>query len=162
MALDWKMMIWSVVNFLALFLLLRRFLWKPVLEILEQREKEVAASLAAAENARGEAVHMKADYERRLAEAQRQAEERVARVIREAEELGAELRSRAEAEAKALLERAQQEIRVEKERALTELRDQVAELAVAVASKVLERSVTSEDNERLARRVLAEVGEARW
>ncbi len=161
MGIDVKMMAWSVVNFLVLFLLLRRFLWKPVLAILEQREREVAASLEAAENAREEAVRIKADYERRLAEAHRQAEERVARAIRKAEELGAELRARAEQETQALLERAQQEIEREKERALAELREQVADLALDVASKVLERSVTTEDNRRLARAVLARAGDAR-
>lgn len=160
MNLDPKMMLWSVINFLILLVLLRRFLWKPILGILESRERAVASSLEGAENAREEAVRMKEDYERRLGEAQKRAEDLVARAARKAEDMGNELRAKAEAEAAAILDRAQQEIQREKEQALAELRDQVADLAVMVAGKVLERSVKDEDNERLARRLVAGLGEA--
>lgn len=161
MEINLGMFAWSLINFAVLYFLLRRFLWKPVQAMLESREKEVAASLEGAENAREEAVRMKAEYERRFAEAQKRAEEMVARATRKAEELGQELRVKAEAEAQGLLERAQKEIQREKEQAMAELRDQVADLALAVAGKVLERSVSDADNERLVRKVLAEVGEVR-
>lgn len=155
------MMIWSFINFMVLFFVLKRYLWKPVLSMLEAREKEISAQLEQAENAREDAVKVKADYERRLAEAQRRAEEIVARATRKAEDLSNELKEKAQAEAAAILERAQESIRREKEQALAELRDQVADLALEVASKVLERSLTDADHERLARKFLAEVGEVR-
>ncbi len=155
------MMIWSIINFLVLFFLLKRFLWKPVLSIIEAREKEIAAQLEQAENAREDAVKVKEDYERRLAEAQRRAEEIIARATRKAEDLANEIKEKAQAEAAEILERAEETIRREKEEALAELRDQVADLALEVASKVLGRAVTDADHERLARQFLAEVGEVR-
>ncbi len=154
LALNPEMMLWSAINFLVLFLLLRRYLWRPVLDLLAAREREITSQFEQAENAREEAVRMKEEYERRLAEAQRRAEEMVAKAGRRAEEMSNELRARAQAEAAALLERAEETIRREKEQALAELREQVADLALEVASRVLERSVTDADHERLARQFL--------
>lgn len=161
MNIDLNMMIWSVINFLVLFFLLKRFLWKPVLSIIEAREKEISAQLEQAENAREDAVKVKEDYERRLAEAQRRAEEIIARATRKAEDLANEIKEKAQAEAAGILERAEETIRREKEEALAELRDQVADLALEVASKVLGRTINDADHERLARQFLAEVGEVR-
>lgn len=160
-SIDINQLVWSIINFAALFLLMRKFFWKSILGIMADREQEVASNLEQAENAREEAVKMKDDYERRLAEAQRRAEEIIGRATRKAEELSAEVKDKAQAEAAAILERAQEAIEREREQAMIQLRDQVAELALEVASKVMERSITDADHERLARKFLAEVGEVR-
>lgn len=161
MEIDINKLVWSVINFLVLFYLLRRFLWKPLLGIIEDREKEVASNLEGAENAREEALNMKAEYERRLAEAQQRAEEMITRAEHKAEELERDLKTKADAKAVSIMDRARTEIEREKARALTDLRDQVADMALAVAGKVLERSVTDHDNEKLARELVARVGEDR-
>lgn len=160
-SIDISQLIWSIINFAVLFLLLRKFFWKSILGIMAAREQEVASNLEQAENAREEAVGMKAEYERHLAEAQRRAEEIIGRATLKAEELSAEVKDKAQAEAAAILERAQEAIEREHEQAMIQLRDQVAELALEVASKVMERSITDADHERLAREFLAEVGEVR-
>lgn len=159
MSIDPKMLLWSIINFVVLFLLLRRFLWKPILGILDSREREVTENLARAENAREEAIKMKEDYERRLAEAQQRAEEIIARATRKAEELRDELSQKAQAEAAAIIERAQEAVEREKEQAKAELREQVADLAVMVAGKVLGRAIDDRDHERLAREFVSQVGE---
>lgn len=151
--------IWSILNFLALFLVLRRFVWKPLLGMMEARQREVSDNLAHAENTREEAIRMKAEYEQRLAEAQRRAEEIVVRASKKAEELQNELTEKAQVEAGKILERAQEVIQRQKEEALAELRGQVAEMAVDVAGKVLGRSLDDQDHERLAREFVARVGE---
>lgn len=156
-----SMFIWSFINFAVLAFFLRRFLWKPILGILETREREVAGNLDKAEQAREEAIGMKAEYEQRLAEAQRKAEEILSRANRKAEEIGNEIRVKAQAEAAQLLDRAREAIQREKEMAMAELRDHVADLALLVAGRVLERTVSEADHERLARQFVAEVGEAR-
>ncbi len=154
-------LIWSLINFIVLFLLLRKFFWKQIIGIMESREKEIANNLEHAENAREEAVRMKEEYERTLAEAQSRANEIMAKATRKAEEIANEVREKAQAEAASILQRAQETIQREKEQALAELRDEVADMALQVAGKVLERSVSDDDNERLARKFLAEVGELR-
>lgn len=161
MEINVSQLVWSLINFLVLFILLRKFFWKQIIGIMESREREIAHNLEHAENAREEAVRMKEEYERRLAEAQSRAEEIIAKASRKAEDLANEIREKAQAEAAAMLQRAQEAIEREKEKALAELRDEVADMALLVAGKVLERSVTDEDNERLARKFLAEVGELR-
>lgn len=160
-SIDPSQLIWSIVNFAVLFLLLRKFFWKSILGIMANREREIASNLDQAENAREEAVKMKEEYERHLAEAQRRAEEVVGRATRKAEELSAEVKEKAQAEAAAILERALEAIEREREQAMAQLRDQVAEIALEVASKVMERSLTDADHERLAKQFLAEVGEVR-
>ncbi len=161
MEINPAMLLWSLINFVVLFLLLRKFLWRPILGILEDREREVTENLSRAENAREEAVRMKEEFERRLAEAQRRADEIISKATRKAEEMHNDLTEKAQAEAAAILERAQASIQREKEEAMAELRDQVADLAIEVAGKVLGRSLDDQDHNRLAREFVAQVGEAR-
>ena len=158
MEIHWDIVIWSTVNFLVLLLLLRLFLWKPILEIMKQRETKISQDLEQAENAREQAIAMKQDYENRLAEAQAKTEQLLEDASRRAEEIRQELLSKAQQEADEVLKKAEAAIAREREAALAELRGQVAELAILVAEKVLQREIDDEDQRRLARSFAEQVG----
>lgn len=156
-----SILFWSAVNFLILFFLLRKFFWGPILETMSNREKEIADNIAAAENAREEAARLKASYEERLAEARREAQRIVEEARQRAEVRREELIQKAQEEAREYLQRAEETIRRERDAAIAALRQEVADIAIMTAGKILDRELSREDNRRLAARFVEEVGKLR-
>ena len=142
-------LIWAVINFVTFFLLLRWLLYRPVLKLLDARRDEVRDNLDRAERARREAEASLADYERKMAGARSEAQELLSRVQSTAEKTKEEILAQAQRQSEEMLKRAQKAIGNEKDRALTELRQEVAELAVMAASKVIERTLDVEEHRRL-------------
>ena len=158
MSIDLNTMIWSIINFLLLLAILYKFLYKPLLDVLDQRKEEVANNLSQAEASRKEAEEMFADYKRQLANASNEAEEIIAKANKAAEEAKNELIAQAREEAAAISRKAQEEISREKEKAMKEVRDEIAGLAVLAAGKVLEKSITVEDHEKMINDFVSQVG----
>ena len=148
--------LWHTINFLILLFLLQRFLFKPVLAMLDQRARTIRESVEAAEQARQESA--RADVERAevLREARRQAEEIVTRASQEADRLRGERLQQAQEEAQRIITRAQQEASAERQQAMQELRAQVADLAVLAAGRVIGRSLDDQSNRALIAQFLAE------
>jgi F-type H+-transporting ATPase subunit b len=148
--------LWHTINFLLLLFLLQRFLYKPVLQMLDERQRKIRESVEAADRMRQETAQ--ADLERAdaLREARRQAEEIVTRAMQEADRLRAEARGQAQEEAQRIVSRAEQEAVAERQQAMLELRRQVADLAVLAASKVIGRSLDDPTNRMLVEQFLAE------
>ena len=149
------------VNFLILLFLLQRFLFKPVLNMLDQRAATIRESVEAAERARQESA--RADQERleALREARRQAEEIVTRAQQEADRIRAERLQLAQDEAQRIIARAEQEATAERQQAMSELRAQVADLAVLAAGRVINRSLDPQAHRALVEQFLAEGGDGR-
>lgn len=150
--------IWTFVNFLILLWVLSKFMFKPLLAAIKSREQEIQGNLNKAAEDRTEAERLRREFTEQVAGAQRQAQEIISHATRnaqtEAERIIGESRDKATAE----WERAQKQIQVEKERALAELREEVATLAVSVAGKVIERSLTDADHTRLAQKFVEDAG----
>ena len=144
------------INFLILLFLLQRFLYKPVLTMLDQRSTAIRESVEAAERARQESA--RADQERieALREARRQADEIVARANQEAERLRAEARTTAQEEAQRIITRAEQEANAERQASMQELRAQVADLAISAAERVIHRNLDHQSQRVLVEEFLAE------
>lgn len=153
-----KHVAWTFVNFLILLWLLNRFLYKPLIGMIDAREKEIEESLRKAAEDRAEAERLRREFTEQVARAQQEAQAIIAEATRSAQQEADRILTEAREKAAQDLERAQETIRVEKERALAELRQEVANLAVAVAGKVIERSLTDEDHARLAAKFVEEVG----
>ncbi|RJQ09218.1 MAG: ATP synthase F0 subunit B [Bacillota bacterium] len=139
-------LIWAIINFVVFFVLLRLFLYRPVLKILDGRREEIRDNLAKAEQARTMAEKALAEHERQLAKARDEAQAVISRAQATAEKTKDEILSQAQRQAQDAIERAQRAIASEKERAVTELRREVADLAVMAAGKVLGRSLDVEDH----------------
>ena len=128
---------WSTISFLLLLWLLKRYAWKPILGAVRSREASIVSALAAAEEAKKEMQNLTADSEKLLKEArsEREAMLKEAREIKE--KIVADARDLAQAEGDKLIKQAQATIESEKKAAVADIRNQVAELSVAIAEKVI-------------------------
>jgi F-type H+-transporting ATPase subunit b len=142
-------LIWAVINFTVFFLLLRKFLYRPVLKLLDARRDEVQENLSQAEEARKEAGAARAEYERQLARTKEEAQGLLSRAQATADKTRDEIMAQAQRQSEEMIDRAQKAIAGEKERALTEIRKEIADLAVMAAGKVVERSLDVEQHREM-------------
>jgi F-type H+-transporting ATPase subunit b len=146
---DPGLFIWTIVTFLVLVTLLAKFAWRPLLDALDRREKLIAKAIDDAEKARADLERVRQDATKILADARVEGEALVARSRAAADRLGEELRQKASAEAAGILKKAEREIQLETTRAIEQVRREAVELSVAIASKILHRNVSAEDNRAL-------------
>lgn len=149
----------QMINFLLLLVLLRLVAYKPLLKVLEERQKYVANTIAQAENQRAEAEKIKAEYEAEMRRAREQAQAIIERATKAGEEQAQEIIAQAKAEAERVKESALADIQREREKAIAELRDQVASLALLVAGKVIREGLDAKAHERLIQDAVKEVGQ---
>jgi F-type H+-transporting ATPase subunit b len=152
----------QIFNFFVLLIILRRFLFKPMVNMLETRKQRIADGLQAAEMARREAEAERAQLQSQIDAERREAMERVAAASKRGETLAAEIESSARQDALKILEDARSEATRERERIIAEAQDQIAELAMLAAEKVLGRELSSRDSQRaFVNEFLAANGKAR-
>lgn len=151
-------LIWTIIDFAVLLWLLNKYLYKPLLKVIDDREHEIENNLKKAATDREEAERLRRELTEQLQGAQKQAQSIIAEATRGAQAEAERILNEAREKAAAELARAQETIQVEKERAVAELRSEVATLAVAVAERVIERSLTDADHVRLAQKFVEEVG----
>lgn len=147
----------AIVNFIILLALLKKFLYKPILNMLEAREEEVAENLLTAESARQEAEALRDEYKESIYKARAEANAIVDQATRIGEQTRQEIYHKALDEAQEVADRAKREIARERDLALRELRGEVANLAVDVAEKVVGRSVSIDDQHQLVENFIEEV-----
>ncbi len=146
---DPGLFIWTIVTFLVLLVLLAKFAWRPLLEALDKRQESIRKSLDDAQRARVELEQIHQESKRILGLARTEAEAIVAATRADAERLREELKQKARAEAANLVKSAERQIEMETARALQQLRQEAVDLSVAIASKLIRKNITKEDNERL-------------
>lgn len=138
---------WSVITFLVLLIILRKFAWNPILGAVSEREEGIKNALAAAENARREMENLQADNERILKEAraEREAMLKEARDIKN--KMIADAKEEAQTQANKLIAQAQTAIESEKKAAMAELKSQVANLSIEIAEKVVKAELSNKDKQ---------------
>lgn len=153
--------IWTIINFLVFITLLKVLFYKPVMEMLRKRREEIETNLENAAKSRAEAEELRKKYHEEMASARGQAQE----IVTSAQKAGLEAKEKIESEARDRaakeLEKAKEAIRREKDSALAELRQEVADLAIMAAGKVIDKTLTMEEHGRLAREFVQEVGDAK-
>ena len=139
---------WQLILFVALVLLLKKFAWKPILNAVNDREEGILKALESAENARKEMQNLTADNERILKEAriERDAMLKEAREMKDS--IISEAKGEAHAQATKVIEQAKATIESEKHAAIAEIKNQVAELSLEIAEKVM-RSELSDKNKQI-------------
>jgi len=148
----------SLVSFFVLFGVLAKFAFPPITKMLDERAAKIRESLEKAEETRVEAERLLEEYKQQMAEARHEATQVVEQGRRVAESMKAEIVAKAHEEAEAEKQKAVEAIRAEKAAAVAELQRQVADLSVAVASKIIGSSLSVTDHEALIDKYLAEVG----
>jgi F-type H+-transporting ATPase subunit b len=154
---DPGLFIWTILTFLVLVGLLARFAWRPLLQALERRQATIAQSLEDAQRARQELERIQRESVQLMANARAEAESIVSRSRSDAEALREELKLKARTEAAAIVKNAERQIQLETARAVQQIRHEAVDLSVTIASKILQRQVSREDNEALIQETLKQV-----
>ena len=149
--------LFQTINVLLVLGGLYLILWKPLKKTLASREEKIQGDLKEAASAKEKAEELLASYKEQLNQAQQEAQNILQRANEMAEVTRSEIVAQAKEEAARALEQARLELEKEKSSAIAAIRNQAADLVVAAASKVLARTLTSEDQEHLLQEALAEV-----
>jgi F-type H+-transporting ATPase subunit b len=149
---------WQLILFVALVLLLHKFAWKPILNSVNEREDGIKNALDEAENARKEMQNLNADNERILKEARAQRDNLLKEAREMKENIISEAKNEAQVQATKIVEQAQATIQAEKQAAITDLKNQVAELSVGIAEKVVKGELADKNKQiKLVEELLKEV-----
>ncbi|RCX14320.1 ATP synthase F0 subcomplex B subunit [Anaerobacterium chartisolvens] len=152
--------IFVAINLVILYFFMRKLLFKPVTEFMEKRSKGIQDSLDSAEKDKAVAAELKKKYEEQLntakAEADKILEEARARASRECDSIISEARKNSEL----IISKARDEIEREREQSMKDIKSQVAGLALAAASKVIEANMDTEGNRALVDKFIDRVGAA--
>ena len=144
---------WTVlfawVNLLILYLFLKKFLFVPVKNMIDSRQKEIDDMYSDAESSRQDAEKAKIEYEEKISHANEESEEILKSAIRKATLREEEILREANEKASRTLERASEQIELEKKRALNEIKNEVSGMAIDIASAVIERDISKEEHEKL-------------
>lgn len=154
-ALTQNVSFWTVVVFLSLLFVLRRWAFPPILGYAEAREKRIQASLDEARTDREAAERLLAEQKEALADARRQSQQVLTDAKQAAESVRQELLARAKTEQEELTARARDEIARERDAALESVRHEAVDLAIAAASKVLERRINAAEDRQLVTEYLS-------
>ena len=138
---------WQTILFVLLLLLLKKFAWKPILDALNSREEGIQNALDEADKARQEMLDLQSSNEQILkdARAERDALLKDARMIKE--KTISEAKDEAKAQSNKIIEQAKQTIQNEKLAAITELKNQVAELSIGIAEKIIKDELSNKDKQ---------------
>ncbi len=147
--LDPGLFIWTILTFLILFFVLAKFAWKPLLAALESRENTIKSSLEDAEKAKTELEHLNAESEEIIAKARSEAQTIRVEAKSAAEKIKADVMVQAGKDAKKIRDEAEKQIQVEKDKAINEIRQEVVNLTMTVAEKVIKKNLSKEDNQSL-------------
>ena len=138
---------WQTIVFLILLFLMAKFAWKPILSSVRNREQSINDALASAENARKEMQNLKSDNEQLMKEARAERDA----ILKEARELKEKVIADASEEAKVKADRivaeAMKSIQIEKQSAMAELKNQVAELSVEIAEKIVRKELSGKNEQ---------------
>ncbi|HXE58572.1 MAG TPA: F0F1 ATP synthase subunit B [Gemmatimonadales bacterium] len=143
------LMFWTIVVFLLLLSILRKFAWPQILGAVEARERALEEQLAAAERNRAESARLLEEHRKLVADARTEAQALIAQARALAEKERAAILEQARKEQEELLERTRKEIAVERERAVQELRREAVDLSLAAAAKLIGQRLDGEADRKL-------------
>ena len=154
---DPGLFIWTILTFLVLLALLAKFAWRPLLAALEGRQAGIRKALDDARQAKLDLERLQEESTQVMRRARAEADAVVAASRADAERLREELKQKARAEAGALVRNAERQIQLETERALQQIRNEAIDLSVAIASKIIQRNLSADDNQRLIQEALQQI-----
>lgn len=141
------LIVWQTVVFVILLLVLAKFAWKPILNIVQEREDSINESLESAEKARLEMENLKANNEKLLKEAREERDAMIKEARQIKEGMIADAATEAEEKANAMIARAQESIKAEKQSAMAEIKAQVANLSIEIAEKVVQKELDNKEDQ---------------
>ncbi len=149
----------TLVIFILLMMLLKKFAWGPLMGVMQQREDLIKSEIETAENSRLESQKLLDEQRSLLKDARTQAQEIVENAKKQGEVSREEIITTARAESGRMKEAAVQEIANERDKAISAVREEVVALSLLAATKVLEKEISEEDNRQLINETIAKAGE---
>lgn len=141
---DFGLFFWMLVTFMLVFIILKRFAWKPIVQALREREDNIREGIDNAESAKNELDAVKVKSDKILSDALVERDQLIRKGRELKEKITVEARQQAEMEAKKIVEAAKQMIEEEKSAALNQIKLQIAELSVGIAEKILRKKLEDE------------------
>ena len=147
-----------LLNTLTIFFVAKKFLFIPVKNMIDSRQKEIDEMYASADNAKASAEAMQSEYQQKLSAAQATSERMVQEAVARGQAKEEEIIRQANSEATAILNKAAADIAQEKKKAINDAKDEISEMAMAIAGKVVGRELTAEDQSKLVDSFIDELG----
>ncbi len=154
-------MLFAWVNLLILYLVLKKILFKPLKNMIDSRQKEVDDMYENAKAAEDSANELKKAYEEKIEKAEEESESILKSAMRKAQLREEEILKEADEKASRTLKRAEEEIELEKRRAINEVKDEVSEIAISIASAVIERDVSAEEHSAMIDDFIKNMGDGK-
>ena len=151
--------LFTLLNFLTVFFVAKHFLIGPILKIIHDRQQEIDDMYTAAEGAKEEAHAMREEYQQKLSDAQATSERIVKEAVTRGKNREEEIVRQAQQEASAMMKKAAADIDQEKKKAINDAKNEISDMAIAIAGKVVGRELKVEDQSALVDRFIAELGE---
>ena len=148
-----------LLNTLTIYFVAKKFLFGPVMKMIQDRQQEIDGMYEAAGSARDEAAALRSEYQEKLSDAQAASERLVKEATARAQSREEEILRQARAEASAILDKAAADIAQEKKKALNDAKDEISDLALAIAGTVVGRALTSADQTALVDHFIQELGD---
>lgn len=158
-SIDFWTALFTLVNFLLVLYVGKKFLYGPILKIIHDRQQEIDDLYADAGNAKKEAQALQEEYQEKLSDAQATSERMVKEAVARGQAREEEILRKAHQEAAAIMDKAAADIAQEKKKALNDAKNEIADLSLAIAGKVVERELNEADQTDLIDRFIDRLGE---
>jgi F-type H+-transporting ATPase subunit b len=158
LGIDFKFVAVMAIGFVLLFLLLKKYAFGPIFNVLQQRQDTIKNDLDEAEARRNEMVRLQQDYETRLAQIEDEARDKIQAAVKEAQAARDEIIAKANADREAIVRRGEEEMVREREKVMATMRDQIAEMAVTGAGRIIKQELNGTTHARLMDEVIAGIG----
>lgn len=156
---EWGTMIITLITFLVLLALLKKFAWGPLKDIMDQRQNDINKDIDDAEQAKLNAQKLEEENNQTLKATQQEVQKILEDAKLQAREQQEQIIHEANTRANGMIETAQNEINSQKERALVDINNQISQLSVSIAAKVLNKEISEEDQKALVDKYIKEAGD---
>lgn len=161
LSIDWTL-VFMLCNTFILFMLMKKFFFKPIKNMIDSRQKEIDDIYMDADKTKTEAENLKTEYEKHLASAREEANNIVSEAQKRAQTFSDEIINDAHNKSAAMIAKAEKDIQQEHKRVLSEVKGEISEMAVMIAEKVVEKDLSESDHEKLIEQFIDGVGDTSW
>lgn len=148
--LDANQLVAQIISFLILFFILRKLVWKRFLQLLDDRKERISSEFKNIEDSKAEAARLRSDYENRMDNIDQIAKEKIEEAVSEGKRIAEEIRENANTEALQIIKKTDEALKAEMARAREEFRDEIVDMALLAAEKVIEEKLTEEEDRKIA------------
>lgn len=159
LSIDLFTALFTLINTVVLFLVLKKFLWGPVMKMIDDRQREIDDMYEQADKAQSEAKAMRQEYSEKLDQASQTSEKLVKEAVARGQSREEEIIRQANADADAIRKKASADIDRQKKQAINDAKNEISVIALAIAGKVVGRELTQDDQIQLVDRFIEELGD---